>query len=319
MQFAQCDMKYLVTGGAGFVGSNIALALENERKAEVVVLDDFSSGNFKNLIGFGGAVIGGGVCEESWKETVGEVEAVFHEAAITDTTVMDQRRMMEVNVEGFRNVLNFALSRKIKKVVYASSAGVYGNGSCPMHEDQVPTPENVYGFSKAVMDKVASDFSKKHPGMILVGLRYFNVYGPGEAYKGKVASMMYQLYLQMKAGKRPRIFKYGEQMRDFVYVKDVVRANLNALDAKKTCVVNIGTGRPENFNKVIDCLNSAMKLDLAPDYFDNPYTFYQNKTQADLRKARAFINYRPEWDLETGIADYVKALESGSRREAAAR
>ena len=122
--------------------------------------------------------------------------------------------------------------------------------------------------------------------------------------------MIYQLYLQMKAGKRPRIFKFGEQMRDFVYVKDIVRANLAALDAEKSCVVNAATGAPENFNKVVDCLNKAMGADLAPEYFDNPYGFFQLKTQADLRRAKAALNYRSEWNLERGIADYVKTLEN---------
>lgn len=301
--------KYLVTGGAGFVGSNLAFALVGERKAAVTVVDDFSSGSFKNLSGFPGEVIGASILDESWWEAAGPADAVFHEAAITDTTVMDQKRMMEVNVEGFRKVLAYALRFGIKRVVYASSAGVYGNGPCPMREDSVPTPENVYGFSKAIMDNVAREFAAAHPDMTLVGLRYFNVYGPGECFKGKFASMVYQLYLQMKAGRRPRIFKFGEQMRDFVYVKDVVRANLNALDAKRTCVVNVAAGRPENFNKVIDCLNAAMKTDLAPEYFDNPYDFFQLKTHADLRRAKAELNYRPEWDLERGVADYVKALE----------
>jgi ADP-L-glycero-D-manno-heptose 6-epimerase len=217
--------------------------------------------------------------------------------------------MMLTNVEGFRNILRFAVEKGIKRVVYASSAGVYGNGECPMKEDQALTPENVYGFSKAMMDNVAREFADAHPDVRLVGLRYFNVYGPGEYYKGSAASMIYQLYLQMKAGKRPKIFKFGEQMRDFVYVKDIVRANLNALDAEKSCVVNVATGSPENFNRVIDCLNKAMGADIAPEYFDNPYGFFQLKTQADLRHAKAFLNYRPEWNLENGIADYVKVLE----------
>lgn len=301
-------MKYLVTGGAGFIGSNLAFTLEKARKAEVIVLDDFSSGHFKNLIGFNGNIISESICGQSWQEMTGKIDAIFHEAAITDTTVTDQRKMLEVNVKGFRNVLDFALERGIRRVIYASSAGVYGNGRCPMKEEQELTPENVYGFSKTVMDRVATEFAGKHPEITLVGLRYFNVYGPGEAYKGKAASMVYQLYMQMKAGKRPRIFKYGEQLRDFIYVKDIIRANLNALDSEKSCVVNIGTGHAENFNMMIDCLNSAMKLDLSPDYFDNPYQFYQNRTQADLRRAKAYIDYRPEWNLERGVADYVGIL-----------
>lgn len=302
-------MRYLVTGGAGFIGSNLAFTLADERKAGVVVLDNFSSGNFKNLLNFKGDVIADDILSREWWDKAGKVDAVFHEAAITDTTVHDQKKMMEVNVEGFRNVLRFALESGVKRVVYASSAGVYGNGGCPMKEDQFLGAENVYGFSKAMMDNVAREFAAEHKDMTLVGLRYFNVYGPREYYKGHAASMIYQLYLQMKAGKRPRIFKFGEQMRDFVYVKDIVRANLNALEAEKSCVVNAATGTPENFNRVIDCLNKAMETNLAPEYFDNPYGFFQLKTQADLRHAKAYLNYRSEWNLENGIADYVKELK----------
>lgn len=301
--------KYLVTGGAGFIGSNIAFALEGERKARVAVLDNFSSGNYKNLLGFGGDVIAGDILARDWFASAGKVDAVFHQAAVVDTTVTDQRAMMAANVDGFRNVLEYALEYGVKRVIYASSAAVYGNSPCPMHEDQTPTPENVYGFSKAIMDNVARDFAAAHKDMTIVGLRYFNVYGPREYYKGKMASMVFQLYNQMKAGKRPRVFKFGEQMRDFVYVKDLVRANLNALDAKRSCVCNAATGKPCNFNEVIEALNKAMKTDLAPEYFDNPYSFLQLKTQADLRQTKALLNYRPEWSLADGIADYVKILE----------
>ncbi|OGS04345.1 MAG: ADP-glyceromanno-heptose 6-epimerase [Elusimicrobia bacterium RIFCSPLOWO2_02_FULL_61_11] len=301
--------RYLVTGGAGFIGSNLAFALEKERKARVTVLDNFSSGNYKNLVGFGGDIVAGDVQATDWFEKVGPVDAIFHEAAITDTTVHDQRKMMEANVDGFRSVLAYALKYGVKRLVYASSAAVYGNGPTPMKEEQVPAPENVYGFSKAIMDNTAREFAAAHKDMTLVGLRYFNVYGPREYYKGNPASMMFHLYNQMKAGKRPRIFKFGEQVRDFVYVKDIVRGNLNALDAEKSCVCNLGSGKPGNFNEVVEALNKAMKLDLAADYFDNPYSFYQNRTQADLRLAKAYLNYRPEWSLSDGIADYVKIME----------
>ncbi|OGR52533.1 MAG: ADP-glyceromanno-heptose 6-epimerase [Elusimicrobia bacterium GWA2_62_23] len=301
--------KYLVTGGAGFVGSNLAFALEHERKAKVTVLDNFSSGNYKNLAGFSGDVITDDINSRGWFDTAGKVDAVFHQAAMVDTTVSDQKAMMRDNVDGFRNVLEYALKFGIKRVVYASSAAVYGNSKCPMHEGQTPTPENVYGFSKAIMDNVAREFAEAHKDMVLVGLRYFNVYGPREYYKGKMASMMFQLYNQMKAGKRPRVFKFGEQMRDFVYVKDIVRGNLNALDAERSCVCNLASGKPGNFNEVIEALNKALKTDLAPEYIDNPYAFYQNKTHADMRQAKALINYRPEWSLEDGVADYVKVLE----------
>jgi len=309
-------MRCLVTGGAGFIGSNLALSLEGEREDEVIVVDDFSVGHFKNLTGFGGDIISCGVQDSCWWDKAGKVDIVFHQAAITDTTVEDQKKMMMVNVDGFRSVLDFAVKYGVKKIVYASSAAVYGNGNCPMHEEQKLLPENIYGFSKVVMDNLAKSFSARHKDFVVVGLRYFNVYGPGEYHKGAAASMIYQLYMQIKSGKRPRIFKFGEQMRDFVYVKDVVRANLNAADAGKSCVVNVASGRPGNFNRVIECLNSAMGTNLEPEYFDNPYSFYQNKTHADLRKAKAFINYRPQWSLEEGIRDYVNLLEGKKQAQA---
>jgi len=300
-------MKFLITGGAGFIGSNIAFELQ-EQGHEVVVMDDFSSGNFKNLIGFKGDVLA-----EDLYECVPENEnfdAIFHQAAITDTTIEDQKLMMEVNVEAFKNLLVYAKENNIKKVIYASSAGTYGNGKCPMKETQTPTPENVYGFSKAIMDNVAMQFAKENKDMTIVGLRYFNVYGPREYYKGHTASMMFQLYNQMKKGQRPKIFKHGEQERDFVYVKDIVKANMCAFKyAKKSCVVNAASGIPRNFNDVVKCLNKSLKTNLQAEYIENPYPFYQNKTQADLKKAKELINYKPDYTLEKGIADYVKILE----------
>jgi len=299
-------MRVLITGGSGFIGSNIVKTMEEEFKADVVVVDDFSSGVFENLVGFKGDLVASDINSPEWWDKVGYVDIIFHQAAITDTTVMDQKKMMEVNVEGFRNVLNYALKYKIKRIIYASSAAVYGNLPCPMKEDMIPAPQNIYGFSKAVMDNLARSFYEKNPDYKVIGLRYFNVYGHGEYHKGKFASMIYQLYLQMKENKRPRIFKYGEQMRDFVYVKDVVRANINAIECKVSGVYNVGSGKAENFNYVIECLNKAIGKNLEPEYFDNPYSFYQNKTEADLRRSKSILNYRPSYSLYDGIMDYVK-------------
>lgn len=300
--------KYLVTGGAGFIGSNIAKTLEAQGH-EVTVLDDFSkNGHFKNLIGFKGDVITADLFE--YMPTDMYFDAIFHEAAITDTTVMDQKAMMEQNVEAFKNLLSFAAENEIKKVVYASSAATYGNGPVPNVETQPTHPENVYGFSKAIMDNVARQFAEDNNDMTIIGLRYFNVYGPGEYYKGKMASMVYQLYNQMKAGKRPRVFKNGEQQRDFVYVKDIVKINLCALNnGKETGVYNAATGVPRDYNAIICCLNKELGTSLEPEYIDNPYPFFQLKTQADITKSKEKLGYEPDYSLEAGIADYVSILE----------
>ena len=300
--------KYLVTGGAGFIGSNIAKTLEAQGH-EVTVLDDFTkNGNFKNLLGFKGDVIAADLFQFVPQDMY--FDAIFHEAAITDTTVMDQKAMMEQNVEAFKNLLNFAADNGIKKVIYASSAATYGNGPVPNVETQPTHPENVYGFSKAIMDNVARQFAEDNNDMTIIGLRYFNVYGPGEYFKGKMASMVFQLYNQMKQGKRPRVFKFGEQQRDFVYVKDIVKINLCALtNGKETGVYNAATGVPRDYNDIIKCLNKEMGTNLEPEYIDNPYPFFQLKTQADITQSRTKLGYEPDYTLEKGIADYVSILE----------
>lgn len=310
---AKTKKKYLVTGGAGFIGSNIAKTLEAQGH-EVTVLDDFSkNGHFKNLIGFKGDVITADLFE--YMPTDMYFDAIVHEAAITDTTVMDQKAMMEQNVEAFKNLLNFAAENEIKKVIYASSAATYGNGPVPNVETQPTHPENVYGFSKVIMDNVARQFAEDNNDMTIIGLRYFNVYGPGEYFKGKMASMVYQLYNQMKAGKRPRVFKYGEQQRDFVYVKDIVKINLCALNnGKETGVYNAATGIPRDYNAIIACLNKELGTNLEPEYIDNPYPFFQLKTQADMTLAKEKLGYEPDYSLEAGIADYVSILEGRNQK-----
>ncbi len=304
-------MRFLVTGGAGFIGSNLAKALERQYPgSRVFVLDDFSSGHFKNLIGFGGEVITADLSEpELWNWLIEnfKFDAVFHQGAITDTTVMDQKRMMQVNADSLRYILQACLHWGAK-LIYASSAGVYGNSPPPMREEEGLEPENIYGFSKLMMDRIALDFMQEHTQIMVVGLRYFNVYGPGEQYKGKTASMVYQLYRQIKEGKRPRLFKWGEQKRDFVYIEDVVRANLLAFEREASGIFNIATGQARSFNEIVSLLNKYLGTDYEPDYFDCPYDFYQNYTQADLSKARQMLGYEPLYSLEEGIREYLERL-----------
>ena len=301
-------MRILVTGGAGFIGSNVVFALqERYPEAKIYVLDNFSSGHFKNLIGFKGQVITGDIEDPDLWSYLREnfaFDVIFHKAAITDTTVMDQKLMMKVNADSFRYLLDSALEWGAK-VIYASSAGVYGNSPPPMREEEGLTPENIYGFSKLMMDHIAMDYMERYPEMKIVGFRYFNVYGPRESYKGKSASMIYQLAVKMMKGQRPRIFKWGEQKRDFVYIKDVVKANLLALEKDVSGIFNIATGRARSFNEIIEILNRVLGTDLETEYFDCPYDFYQEFTQADITKAQEKLGYQPEYSLEEGIEDYV--------------
>lgn len=302
----------LVTGGAGFIGSNLALALQ-ERYADawITVLDDFRSGDFHNLRGFRGTVVAGDISRLDWNAQFRDTpfDAIFHLASITDTTVHDQFAQVHDNVEGFRRLLDYAAPNNVP-VVYASSAATYGMGGGLMREDQTPAPANVYAFTKVQLDNLAREYGRRHSAWRIVGLRYFNVYGPCEAHKQAAASMIYQLYLQMKSGRRPRVFRAGEQKRDFVYVKDVVAMTLRALTAPASRVYNCGSGQPFSFNETIEALNQCLGTRLEPEYIENPYgIFYQNHTEADMTLAKLELRHEPKYPPAAGIADYVAVLE----------
>jgi ADP-L-glycero-D-manno-heptose 6-epimerase len=301
----------LVTGGAGFIGSNLTLALQEKYPdARIVVVDDFRSGNFKNLQGYRGDLVAADLSRLDWPAQFKDqaFDAIFHEASITDTTVHDQFIQVHDNVEGFRRLLEFAMPNHTP-VVYASSAATYGIAATIMREDQTPAPANAYAFTKVQLDNLARHYSRRHPPWRIVGVRYFNVYGPQEAHKQAAASMIYQLYRQMKAGRRPRVFKFGEQKRDFVYVKDVVAFTMQALAAPRSAVYNCGSGQAFSFNEIIAELNQNLGTTLEPDYFDNPYSFYQPHTEADLTLSRMELNYSPQYPPVRGIADYVAILQ----------
>jgi ADP-L-glycero-D-manno-heptose 6-epimerase len=300
----------LVTGGAGFIGSNLVLALQERMPdARLTVIDDFRSGDFKNLAGYKGDFVAQNLATLDWRQQFGDekFDAIFHLASITDTTLHDQFVQTHDNVESFRRLLNFAKPSKTR-VIYASSAATYGAANAASVETNGAAPANVYAFSKAMMDNLANRAANDVSGWIIVGLRYFNVYGPREAHKGIPASMVLQLSRQMKSGQRPRIFKHGEQKRDFVYVKDVVEGSIRALEAKESGIYNLGSGQARSFNDLVAVLNRSLGTDLKPDYIENPHAHYQNFTQADLTNVRGALGYQPQFSLETGVADYMRWL-----------
>jgi ADP-L-glycero-D-manno-heptose 6-epimerase len=305
--------KFIITGGAGFIGSNLTLALQEKfPDAHLTVIDDFRSGDFKNLTGYRGDCIAENLAALDWQEKFGDpgtakFNAIFHLASITDTTLHDQFIQVHDNVESFRRILNFARPTNTR-IIYASSAATYGPATEASVESNGAAPANVYAFSKVIMDNIARRTATESPDWIIIGLRYFNVYGPREAHKGVPASMIYHLAKQMQAGKRPRIFKHGEQKRDFVYVKDAVEGTIRALDAKTSGIYNLGTGRARSFNELVEVLNKCLGRDFQPEYFDNPHAHYQHFTQADLTSAREALKYEPRFSLEDGVRDYMQWL-----------
>lgn len=300
-------MRIVVTGGAGFIGSNLVRRLAREGH-ETVAVDDFSSASWQNLVDYSGDVLTLDTYTDlSTLQRLGRFDVICHQASITDTTVMDQRKMMTNNVESFRNVLELAVETGAR-VVWASSCSIYGQGPVPMREAQPPNPLNVYAFSKLQMERLARQYQGRLK-LPIVGLRYSNVYGPGENHKGKFASMIHQLARQMRSGQRPRVFEHGQQKRDFVYIADVVQANLKAMQSRESGHFNAGAGASWSFNEVIAELNRVLGTQLEPEYFRNPYSFTQDWTQTDLSESTRALGYRPEYDLRRGIDAY---FESGT-------
>ncbi|PYJ64981.1 MAG: ADP-glyceromanno-heptose 6-epimerase [Verrucomicrobia bacterium] len=310
---ARSSPNFIITGGAGFIGSNLTLALQEKfPDARLTVIDDFRSGNFKNLAGYRGDFVAQNLATLDWREKFGDpaaagFDAIFHLASITDTTLHDQFVQVHDNVESFRRLLNFAHPTKTR-IIYASSASTYGAVTQASVESNRAAPANVYSFSKVIMDNIAMREARENPDWIIIGLRYFNVYGPREAHKGVPASMVYHLSRQMKAGQRPRIFKHGEQKRDFVYVKDTVEGSIHALDAKTSGIYNLGSGQARSFNELVDVLNKCLCTSFQPDYIDNPHAHYQNFTQADLTNVRSALDYEPRFSLKDGVRDYMQWL-----------
>lgn len=304
----------LITGGAGYIGANLAARLLKLGHT-VVIADNFSSGHWHNLIHLD--------CEVQAIECddpalllhikQGEYQAIFHQAAITDTTVMDQNLMIQKNTNAFSKILA-ASAISATRVIYASSAGVYGNSEAPNTLGCGEIPENIYGFSKLAMDRIAKTWYQKHPCPI-VGLRYFNVYGSGETHKTlhqqKTASMILQMYQQIKAHKQLRLFKYGEQKRDFVYIADIIDANMAALRSQKSGIANIGSGTARSFNDIVNVLGHTLAITPDVEFIDNPFSFFQRHTEANMQNS--ILDWKPQWNLESGITDYVNRLEKGQQ------
>ncbi len=303
MKIQKIKMKCLVTGGAGFIGSNLALFLEKQEH-EVVVADNFSSGHKDNLKEFKGKVLKVDVSEPFEFDT--DFDVIFHQAAIADPRYEIDEEMLKQNVFGFKKILNLA-KKCSAKFIYASTAGLYGNTPAPQKEYQEKELLSAYGQSKLIMDEMASHFFSK---MHIVGLRYFNVYGLNEEHKGRPASMVYHLTKQMLSGKNPRIFKMGEQKRDHIYIRDCITANVKALDAPSG-IYNIGTGVGTSFNELVKMLNKALGTDLSPEYFEMPYDkkSYQRSTQADTEKAEKVLKFKAKYSLFEGTKEYLGMLK----------
>ena len=312
----------LITGGAGFIGSNLAFYFQdNYPNSQVVVFDCFrndevfsngnplSYGHYKNLIGFKGDVICGNINKKNDLILLNnyKFDYIFHQAAISDTRVYNQEIVLRTNVNSFYDLLEIA-KKDHAVLVYASSAATYGNLPSPQTVGK-EAPENPYGFSKLLMDQIAYRYVNENPDMTIVGLRFFNVYGPKELYKAKTSSMVIQLGHQILGGKAPRLFEGSDQIfRDFIYIEDVLQANIIACNPKQNGAYNVGTGNPRSFQDIADILQQELGTNLGTEYFPNPYDSYQMHTQADISTSQTNLGFDPVVSLEEGIKDYIPEI-----------
>ena len=294
------NMRILVTGGTGFVGSNLVARLLQEGHDVLITGHDAE----QRIPGFQGKYLQPTFLGIDW-EAIGAVDVLFHQAAVNDTTLLDEREMLRANVSASQELFRRVAAGGCRRIVYASSTAIYGDAPAPYREDTPARPLNPYARSKKLLEEFASGFARENPQVTIVGLRYCNVYGPGESHKGKRASMIYQLARQMTRG-NPRLFKYGEQKRDYLYVDDAVRANLLAAQAAESCIVNCGSGRAVSFNDLVSQLNRVLGVDRTPEYIDNPYEDrYQSHTECDMTLAKQKLGFVPEFDLTKGLAAYL--------------
>lgn len=311
----------VVTGGAGFIGSNIVAALNAAGHENILVVDDLSDGT--KFVNIADLKISDYVDMNEFLSrikagaNVGRVSAIFHQGACSDTTEWDGRLMLDNNYEYSKHLLNYSLARQIP-FLYASSASVYGDGSV-FNEDPVnERPLNLYAYSKTLFDRYVRRHLPDARSQV-VGLRYFNVYGPREQHKGKMASVAWHFDRQVGETGIARLFEgcdgygNGEQRRDFIYVADIAAVNLWLHDSPGVSgIFNLGTGKSQTFNDVARAVidfHGRGKIEYIP-FPANLQGRYQSFTEADMSALRAAGYDQPFRTVEQGVGEYLAQLHA---------
>jgi ADP-L-glycero-D-manno-heptose 6-epimerase len=291
--------KILITGGAGFIGSNLALTIQGSfPHTDITVLDTFHHRqSFKNLAGFNGQIIMANLAIE--RVPYCEYDIVYHLASNTDTTDDDLQGQIRNNVAAFENVLKISC----RQLIYASSASVYGPQTNPISkETDARNPANAYAFTKQQLENMAA----KVAGRTVTGFRFFNVFGRNEGCKGHSASMVTQIMKAVKTGEDVCLFTGGEQKRDWIYVKDLVDLLMTATYHNHSGVFNAGSGVASSFNEIAKLAGLIYHKTPNVKYKAVKYDFFQEHTQADLTKVKAaFPSWTPKWKLHDAMKDYA--------------
>lgn len=304
----------IVTGGAGFIGSNIVKALNDIGYRDILVVDNLKDGTkFANLVDLD---ISDYMDKEDFlshilaDDDLGDIDAIFHEGACSSTTEWDGKYMMDNNYQYSKDVLHYCLERNVP-FLYASSAATYGGRTDNFIEDrQFEQPLNVYGYSKFLFDQYVRQILPQAESLVC-GFRYFNVYGPRENHKGSMASVAYHLNDQISRGENPKLFSGSENFRrDFIYVGDVAEMNLWFWKNGKSGIFNCGTGRAESFQAVADAVmayHNKTELDYIP-FPEKLKGRYQAYTQADLTKVKTAGYNKPFKTVAEGVTEYMAWL-----------
>ncbi|MCS6765720.1 MAG: ADP-glyceromanno-heptose 6-epimerase [Candidatus Protistobacter heckmanni] len=321
-------MTLIVTGAAGLIGSNIVKALNERGERNIIAVDNLiRADKFRNIVDCDIAdyLDKTDFVERFAAGQFGKVRAIFHEGACSDTMETDGRYMMENNYRYSRRLLDACLTQKTA-FLYASSAAIYGGSERFVEDREVERPLNVYGYSKFLFDQAVRAVLPQAQSQV-VGFRYFNVYGPRESHKGRMASVAFHHFNQFRAEGKVKLFgEYGgyapgEQNRDFVSVEDVVKVNFHFFDNPGSSgIFNLGTGRAQPFNDVacavVNSLRGGKPASLAElvregliEYIPFPDALrgkYQCHTQADLTRLRAAGYAAPFLDVQEGVARYCR-------------
>ena len=286
----------LVTGANGFIGSNLCKRLYKDHK--VIAIGNCNENYVKCNAFFQ---------EIPW-DLIPDIDICFHLGANNDTTDLNIGKMLQANlIHPAHFFSKLATEKKCKQFVYSSSGSVYGNQPVPYIEDEtVLKPLNPYAESKRLFEEYANFFAIEFNANV-IGLRYTNVFGPGEKFKEKRASMIHQLLHKMLVNERPKIFKNGEQLRDWVYVDDVVEANMLSSKHNESGVFNVGSGEAMSFNDIVKTLNLELGTSLEPEYIECLFKDkYQSHTLANLDKSRQKLAYFPKYSIREGIKKFVE-------------